>query len=799
MLCQNCKQKLNKSDYFCPSCGQKNAKSKNVKKYVFIAFIFVLIISCVLIFIVLKTKSKLEYNTVISTVSYNYDDESLTFVDGKFSDKTVKSSEEALEALGDLKDKIGFKNVKEEFKQLREDSDNFSNYYRFSQIYKDVIVYNSEIIIATDKNGLVTSFSGHYEQIENISVTPKISKDDIAKIVMTYLSDETKIEDSVLCIFNYDSVNYLAYKIIGITKDKATELIIDANNGEIIHENNLFSYSENYPYTGEGLDGKVFTINLEKYLDPFQYHYKFYDKERKIAINDYRSIDSITSVLISLIPGDFTYVVDIKDNKIYTPFVNTQFVQSAISAMGNFAKIYDYYASVLNRNSYDNKGGKISVNIGIADKLFSKDYFNNAAWARDINQMYIGGTNGKSYSASLDVLAHEFTHGVVNYTANFANLSKNTNAANENGALNEAYADIIGSLIEGKNWTIAEDNETIRDLANPNIYQDPGVKGGKYYFPDGYNQSEIDAMLAKVDGENIEDYDNGGVHKNSTVVSHAAYLMEKNGAFKDKNEMAKVWYNSLFLLSPYSNFSDSANAVLESAKKIGLNDASINKITKAFQDTNILENKNHILKGIITSNDHKIKDVTVKVKSYNDNSLIEEIVNNSDGSFEFELPPGMYVIEFSKDNYQYASKIINLISDTTMNVVIEKNVKNFDKINLCHTDNCYNLTYYYLTNTDGNLDETSVTYSVDSGTVLDANKVVQMLNEKMNSNILTTDQKSFYLKIGEFETEFAWYYKDTDEVYDWSVPITSDTEIEMRLFNGLIDNAFMKDLYDYFN
>lgn len=46
----------------------------------------------------------------------------------------------------------------------------------------------------------------------------------------------------------------------------------------------------------------------------------------------------------------------------------------------------------------------------------------------------------------------------------------------------------------------------------------------------------------------VTDHDKGGVHTNSNVVSHAAYLMYESGAFSSREEMAKVWYNSLLML-----------------------------------------------------------------------------------------------------------------------------------------------------------------------------------------------------------------------------------------------------------
>lgn len=156
--------------------------------------------------------------------------------------------------------------------------------------------------------------------------------------------------------------------------------------------------------------------------------------------------------------------------------------------MANYETIYDYYKNVLGRNSYDNKGSKIIINLGVTASTFSKEDLNNAMWSSLTDQMYIGNWNGKSLSASLDVLAHEFTHGVVEFTANFASTAKkeDRNKAFETGALNEGYADVLGHLIEGKNWTMVESNETLRSAVNPGSYKNSSVKGGEHYYPDSY-------------------------------------------------------------------------------------------------------------------------------------------------------------------------------------------------------------------------------------------------------------------------------------------------------------------------
>jgi Thermolysin metallopeptidase, alpha-helical domain len=68
--------------------------------------------------------------------------------------------------------------------------------------------------------------------------------------------------------------------------------------------------------------------------------------------------------------------------------------------------------------------------------------------------------NSSDLESALDVVGHEYTHAVIAYALGDGNGTPLDYG--ESGALNEAYADIMGSLIEGKTgedrWLIGEDS-----------------------------------------------------------------------------------------------------------------------------------------------------------------------------------------------------------------------------------------------------------------------------------------------------------------------------------------------------
>ena len=129
-------------------------------------------------------------------------------------------------------------------------------------------------------------------------------------------------------------------------------------------------------------------------------------------------------------------------------------------------------------------------------------------------------------------------------------------------------------------------------------------------------------------------------------------------------------------------------------------------------------------------------------------------------------------------------------------------ITNNDQIELpdyltCKSNNCHTFTIYFLENINNNgLNENYKSFSVEDGTVLNADELVKYINNIFKLEIIKTDGEIFTLSMGGFSMNIGWYYKDTTERFNFNEPITKDTEIEMKLFDGAIDNDILKDIYD---
>lgn len=202
--------------------------------------------------------------------------------------------------------------------------------------------------------------------------------------------------------------------------------------------------------------------------------------------------------------------------------------------------VRDYFKTVLDWNSIDNNGLDLVFNVHYLVK------YNNAFW--DGEQMTFGdgdGTNFKGFVHALDVIAHELTHGVVQYTAALEYKG-------QSGALNEHYADAFGSAI--KQWSLKQTAQTadwlmgevcltgqfkgkaIRSMKSP---ADPAV----VIMP----QPETMAKIYK------GTQDNGGVHINSGILNKAFYLVSMDIGTQ---KAAVLWFETLKTLKSTSKFTD---------------------------------------------------------------------------------------------------------------------------------------------------------------------------------------------------------------------------------------------------
>jgi Zn-dependent metalloprotease len=169
------------------------------------------------------------------------------------------------------------------------------------------------------------------------------------------------------------------------------------------------------------------------------------------------------------------------------------------------------------------------------------------------------------FTAALDVIGHELTHGVTQFTANLT-------YSGQSGALNESMSDVFGSLVKQRlraqaataaDWIIGEGLFTanvngvgIRSMKAPGTaYNDPVI--GK------------DPQPAHMNNYVNTTQDNGGVHINSGIPNHAFYLtaLEIGGFAWEK--AGQIWYVTLRdKIRAGSNFQNAADLTFATAGEL---------------------------------------------------------------------------------------------------------------------------------------------------------------------------------------------------------------------------------------
>jgi bacillolysin len=247
---------------------------------------------------------------------------------------------------------------------------------------------------------------------------------------------------------------------------------------------------------------------------------------------------------------------------------------------------YDYYFKRFGRHGLDNDNIRMRslanpIRRLDLQRLFDRfpDFFLNAFYAGGGVMVYgvglppgvvvgspVGPQSWDFTSGALDIVAHELTHGVTEFTSNLI-------YRNESGALNEAFSDMMGTSVEffyqppggaplNADYTIGEDVVRpggLRSLANPRLFGDP----------DHYSRRFTGAE------------DNGGVHTNSLIASHAFYLSIEGGTNRtsgiavqgvgagNREQIEKVFYRAFAQLLPSNaTFALARAATIQAARDL---------------------------------------------------------------------------------------------------------------------------------------------------------------------------------------------------------------------------------------
>ncbi|MDC3413870.1 M4 family metallopeptidase [Aquibacillus sp. 3ASR75-11] len=484
------------------------------------------------------------------------------FVKEKQTEKRSTSASDALSYLKENKEKVGIKNPKANFKAKEIIKDNIgSTHVRLAQTEDGVSVEGSEVIVHYNADNEIYLVNGYYNQSlesTNVNTTPTLSSDAAVETATSAVDAPAELlyePTSELVIYPSKNENYLAYKVnVNFMNDTPGNwfVYIDANTGEVIDKQNTIMDATVEQYktqngVGIGVLGDQRQLHVTKTKES--------NDGAEFALADY-SHEDLGGILTY--SGENSWAYGLDEAILYTGIdasFKDDYDRAAVDAHYNSEKVFEYFKNEHNRNSLDGKG------MAIKSVVHFGENYNNAFW--NGRYMTYGDGDGEfmnTLSAGLDVAAHEMTHGV---TSNSANL----NYRFQSGALNESFSDVFAVLVDDDNWELGEDimaegaqesgRPTLRSLSDPSKYS-----VGSTYAPYGDGEGKYPTNMDEY-YDLPYDLDNGGVHINSSIPNHAAYLI---GQEIGREKLGDIYYRALTVyLTPTSDFSDARKAIVQSA------------------------------------------------------------------------------------------------------------------------------------------------------------------------------------------------------------------------------------------
>ena len=222
-----------------------------------------------------------------------------------------------------------------------------------------------------------------------------------------------------------------------------------------------------------------------------------------------------------------------------------------------------FYRDVHNRNSIDGRG------LRLQGYVHRGTNYNNAFW--DGQAMVFGDGDGRiftDFTGSLDVIAHELTHGVTEHTAGLE-------YHNQPGALNEHISDVFGSLV--KQWSLKQSAAEADWLIGSEVFT-PGIEAdalrslkapGNAYDNSTFGKDpQPDHMSKFVHRPDTDEGDHGGVHINSGIPNKAFYLTAVSIGGFAWEAPGHIWYESLKASSVRTQFQEFADTTYFKAEEL---------------------------------------------------------------------------------------------------------------------------------------------------------------------------------------------------------------------------------------
>ena len=365
---------------------------------------------------------------------------------------------------------------------------------RYQEYYKGLKVLGG-VLIQHNKDNRLQSVNGYYWPNLEVNTSPALDVESAKELAQLYCFQQRMMKEEplqkspdfdierppVLYIADNTFPQYsgrvalvwaveVSYKVEQIPHKE--RVLVNAHNGSIVSSIPLIMYD-----------------NIEV------------EVRTKYAGNRTITIDSIYPDLYRLQDnsrGKGIETVDLFTDDLYTSKdklnwnIHDSESETATDVHFGMEAYYDLLKDSFGYNSIDNQGFKLVGNL----HAFQGRAFVNAYWTGEAAFFGDGNCRGYGPLTTLDVVGHEFTHGLTQKTSGLV-------YRDDPGGLNESMSDIFGKALEyiydrdnftweiGRAFITNDKLEPFRSMSDPNRYNNPKYYRGNHWFNEVHNTSGV--------------------------------------------------------------------------------------------------------------------------------------------------------------------------------------------------------------------------------------------------------------------------------------------------------------------
>ena len=372
---------------------------------------------------------------------------------------------------------------------------------RLDQTLDGVPVFGAQAIVHLASDGEVSDVTDRWARDLVVDTVPRITAGDAIALAERREGPSLESPDADLFVLRHRGRDHLVWRVQlqqldGTARSAMPVVFVDAHTEEVVRR------YDNLQTASTGHASTAYNGDISFPVDQISGRWHLRSSDDGVGTYD-------------LLGGTPSWISSSSLTDVTSGSVDGFGDEVAVDAHFGAVQTHAYYAAMHGRDGIDGSGGpNLSDGVTVSAVHYGEGYA-NAFW--NGSAMVYGDGDGWNAGplTSLDIAAHEMTHGVTQHTAGLI-------YDGESGALNEAMSDIFAALVEQyvegdgpDRWKIGEDcwtpntaGDALRDMSNPTV--------------DYASRDHYDTRYTGLS-------DNGGVHWNSGIANLAFHLLVEGG------------------------------------------------------------------------------------------------------------------------------------------------------------------------------------------------------------------------------------------------------------------------------